>query len=573
MTFIPNKTRLRCFSSPPPLPSTTDLLMGFYLVLFLFLASLHLTLSLDVIHGSIQVYGAQAIAETDDNFVCATIDWWPHDKCDYNYCPWGYSSAINLDLTHPLLSKAIQALKPLRIRIGGSLQDQVLYEVGNLKSPCHSFQKMKGGLFGFSKGCLHMKRWDELNHFFNETGAIVTFGLNALRGRHKISQTVWGGDWDPTNAKDLINYTISKRYKIDSWEFGNELSGKGIGASVDAAQYGKDLKNVKQILQTLYHNSKFKPSLIAPGGFYQKEWFDKLLQVSGSGTIDVLSHHIYNLGPGSDEHLESKILDPERLSKVESIFSNLSESIQKYGPWSSAWVGEAGGAYNSGGRYVSNTFVDSFWYLDQLGIASRYNTKVYCRQTLIGGNYGLLNTTTFTPNPDYYSALLWHQLMGKSVLAASSDVLSPFLRTYAHCSKGRDGITLLLINLSNQTHFILSVHDFESVSSGKDEDAKNIHVENSFFHHLKRTFSWVGRKGSDVTSREEYHLTPEDDNLRSQTMMLNGTPLELTNDGEIPTMVPVQSNVHSPIYVAPLSIAFIVYPNFDAPACNGHRKL
>ncbi|KAH1215122.1 Serine carboxypeptidase II-3 [Glycine max] len=42
-------------------------------------------------------------------------------------------------------------------------------------------------------------------------------------------------------------------------------------------------------------------------------------------------------------------------------------------------------------------------YLDQLGIASCYSTKVYCRQTLIGGNYGLLNTTTFAPNLDYYS--------------------------------------------------------------------------------------------------------------------------------------------------------------------------
>jgi heparanase 1 len=62
------------------------------------------------------------------------------------------------------------ALKPLRIRVGGSLQDQVVYEVGNLKSPCQPFQKMKGGLFGFSKGCLQMKRWDELNHFFNNTG-------------------------------------------------------------------------------------------------------------------------------------------------------------------------------------------------------------------------------------------------------------------------------------------------------------------------------------------------------------------------------------------------------------------
>ncbi|RZC08526.1 Auxilin-related protein 1 isoform E [Glycine soja] len=124
----------------------------------------------------------------------------------------------------------------------------------------------------------------------------------------------------------------------------------------------------------------------------------------------------------NDEHLERKILDPEHLSKVESIFGNLSETIKIYGPWSSAWVGEAGGAYNSGGNHVSNRFLNSFWYLDQLGIASCYSTKVYCRQTLIGGNYGLLNTTTFAPNPDYYSAVLWHRLMGKKVLAVSSDV-------------------------------------------------------------------------------------------------------------------------------------------------------
>lgn len=63
------------------------------------------------------------------------------------------------------------ALKPLRIRLGGSLQDQVVYDVGNPNSPCHPFQKMKGGLFDFSKGCLHMKRWDELNQFFNQTGS------------------------------------------------------------------------------------------------------------------------------------------------------------------------------------------------------------------------------------------------------------------------------------------------------------------------------------------------------------------------------------------------------------------
>jgi len=41
-------------------------------------------------------------------------------------------------------------------------------------------------------------------------------------------------------------------------------------------------------------------------------------------------------------------------------------------------------------------------FLDQLGMSAKYDTKSYCRQSLIGGNYGLLNTTTFQPNPDYY---------------------------------------------------------------------------------------------------------------------------------------------------------------------------
>jgi len=75
----------------------------------------------------------------------------------------------------------------------------------------------------------------------------------------------------------------------------------------------------------------------------------------------VLSKFLFFFFSGSDEHLDRKILDPEHLSKVEAIFRSLSETIQKYGHWSSAWVGEAGGAFNSGGRQISNTFVDSFW--------------------------------------------------------------------------------------------------------------------------------------------------------------------------------------------------------------------
>ncbi|KAJ7956440.1 Heparanase-like protein [Quillaja saponaria] len=538
--------------------------MRFHLTLFLFLASLPVILTQEVTVAEILVDGTKKVAETDDNFICATLDWWPHDKCNYNQCPWAYTSVTNLDLSHPLLAKVIQAFKPLRIRVGGSLQDQVLYDVGMLKSPCHPFQKMKNGLFGFSKGCLQMSRWDDLNHLFNNTGAIVTFGLNALHGRHKIGKDVWAGDWDASNAREFINYTILKGYQIDSWEFGNELSGAGIGASVGALQYAKDVINLKNIINELYKASHFKPPLLAPGGFFDQEWFAKLLQVSGSDIVDVVSHHIYNLGSGNDPNLVSKILDPQHLSLISETFSSLEETIQKNGPWASAWIGEAGGAYNSGGCNVSHTFVNSFWYLDQLGMSSNYSTKVYCRQTLVGGNYGLLNTTTFTPNPDYYSALLWHCLMGKGVLSVGTDA-SPFLRTYAHCSKGRVGVTLLLINLSNQTGFIINVEN--GMNLQMRVEANSIIRDNSFINSLKKSVSWIGNKASNVSVREEYHLTPKDGYIQSHTMVLNGIPLELTSDGEIPRLDPVLNEVNSPLYIAPLSIAFVVLPNFEAPAC------
>lgn len=541
--------------------------MEFCVALVLFLTSLPAIFAQlqDTADATIVVDGIKFAAEVDKNFICATMDWWPHDKCNYNQCPWGYTSVMNLNLAHPLLANAIQAFKPLRIRIGGSLQDRVLYDVEGLKLPCHPFQKQKGGLFGFSRGCLHMNRWDELNHFFSKTGAVVTFGLNALYGRHVIYKSSWGGDWDSSNSYEFIKYTISKGYKIDSWEFGNELCGTGVGARVSAEQYGKDLANLRKIIDELYEKSSIKPTLVAPGGFYEQKWFTDLLQITGSGVVNIVTHHLYNLGPGDDPNLVNKILSPHYLNKTAATFIDLDQTRKQYGPWASAWVGESGGAYNSGGRDVSNTFVDSFWYLDQLGMAAQYNSKVYCRQSLIGGNYGLLDKDTFIPNPDYYSALLWHRLMGEGVLAIKSNT-SPFLRTYAHCSKGRPGVTLLLINLSNQTEFILNV---ENGLSSLHALRNTIHRQSSVIRGVKRAVSWVGQKTSDgPIYREEYHLTPANGRLRSKTMLLNGTPLELTKDGDIPKLEPAFSNENSAVSITPRTIKFVVLPNFDAPACS-----
>lgn len=513
--------------------------MRFHIFLLLILSTICAVSAEKVTDAAVTIDGTKTIAQTDDNFVCATIDWWPKNKCDYGNCPWGLTSVTTMNLSRPLLAKAIEAFQPLRIRIGGSLQDQVLYNIG-LKTKCNRFSKQKDGLFGFSQGCLLRRRWDELNLFFKKTGAILTFGLNALHGRRRGKGKVYEGAWDPSNAESFINYTVSKGYQIESWEFGNELCGDGIGASVDAEQYAKDTITLKAVINKYYKNSKAKPSLVAPGGFYDRKWFGKLLQVSGSNVVNGVSHHIYNIGAGVDHNLIDKILNVTHLNLISETFHDLQEDIEKNGPWASAWVGEAGGAYNSGGDRVSNTFVNSFWYLDQLGMTAKYHTKVYCRQALVGGFYGLLNSTTFLPNPDYFSALLWHRLMGKGVLSVESKA-SPNLRVYAHCSKGQAGVTMILINLSKDDKFKINPN-----LQGEKKD---------------------GAKTSGPSHRDEYHLTPENGNLRSQTMLLNGKPLKLTGQDDIPSIDPNHVDINSPVLIAPESIAFVRYPNFHVPAC------
>uniref|UniRef100_A0ACD5ZFG1 Uncharacterized protein n=1 Tax=Avena sativa TaxID=4498 RepID=A0ACD5ZFG1_AVESA len=348
---------------------------------------------------AVTVDARSAVAETDDAFVCATLDWWPPEKCDYGTCAWGHAGLLNLDLSSKILLNAVKAFSPIKLRLGGSLQDFLVYGTGNTGEPCLPFTKNTSAIFGFTQGCLPMHRWDDLSVFFHKSGAQIIFGLNALNGRVPMPDDSLGGPWDYTNADSFIRYTVEKGYDIHGWELGNELSGTGVGARIDADQYAADVITLNQIVDKAYEGSK--PLVLAPGGFFDAGWFTELVAKTPN-QMDVITHHIYNLGPGVDTHLIDKILNPSYLDNEASTFSSLQGILKSSGSSTVAWVGEAGGAYNSGHHLVTDAFVFSFWYLDQLGMSAKYDTKSYCRQTLVGGNYGLLNTTTFEPNPDYY---------------------------------------------------------------------------------------------------------------------------------------------------------------------------
>ncbi|VAI82931.1 unnamed protein product [Triticum turgidum subsp. durum] len=369
--------------------------------------------------------------------------------------------------------------------------------------------------------------------------AKVVFGMNALNGREPDGKSYMGGNWDMTNAASFIEYTVSKGYDIHGWELGNELGGKAVGTLIAADQYAKDVTFLKWVVEDTYEDSPSKPLLLAPGSFFDKDWFSEFITKTSPDTVSVVSHHIYNLGAGVETGLVKRILNPSYLDGVARQFSDLQELLKTAGSSVVAWVGEAGGAYNSGHHLVTDAFVFSFWYLDQLGMSAKYNTKTYCRQSFIGGNYDLLNTTTFQPNPDYYSALLWHRLMGTKVLDAKFSGTTNLIRAYAHCAKNSSGISLLLMNLHGNARNDVSLTSEELLVV----DASGV-------------------------TREEYHLLPEGGDIHSQVMLLNGRALTTDADGNIPRMEPIIVHAAQPIAIAPLSIVFAHMPNYYAPACS-----
>lgn len=515
------------------------------------------------VEGTVFIDGKAPIGSIDDDFICATLDWWPPEKCDYGTCSWGLAGLLNLDLSNNIFLNAVKAFSPLKIRLGGTLQDKVIYDTDDNREPCTPFVKSTSEMFGFTQGCLPMNRWDELNAFFAKAGAKVIFGLNALTGRSIKSDDSAVGAWNYTNAESLIRYTVEKNYTIHGWELGNELCGSGVGTRVSANQYAADTAALQSIVQNIYKDVDFKPLIIAPGGFYDSNWFKEFIDKT-TKSLDVVTHHIYNLGPGVDEHLVEKILNPSVLDGESGTFRGLHNIIKSSTTSATAWVGEAGGAYNSGHNLVTNAFVFSFWYLDQLGMASKYDTKTYCRQSLIGGNYGLLNTANFVPNPDYYSALLWHQLMGRNVLSTSFAGTKK-IRSYTHCAKQSKGITLLLINLDNSTTVQAKLAFNSTMTLQHKHRSRTLHHKHR--SHKKSIIQLPQGTDAEIR-REEYHLTAKDGNLHSQTMLLNGNILSVNSSGIIPPLEPLLVNSPKPIMVAPLSIVFIHMPDVIVPACK-----
>ena len=79
---------------------------------------------------------------------------------------------------------------------------------------------------------------------------------------------------------------------------GNELCGGGVGTRVAPDQYASDTIVLRNKVQEIYKDVANKPIVLAPGGFFDVNWFTDFLHRTNNA-VNAATHHIYNLGPGN----------------------------------------------------------------------------------------------------------------------------------------------------------------------------------------------------------------------------------------------------------------------------------
>jgi heparanase 1 len=460
------------------------------------------SISAKVVSATVFLDDSHIVNEVHQEYGSFNLDWWGP-----SYDGWGRAGLLNIDLASPKLIYLAMQLTPAYLRIGGTLADTIVYEVGQ-HSACT-----------LGVNCLNMTRWQQVLNFTWETGLTLVFDLSERYGKGKP------GTWDPSNAKNFISYTNTLPFSsaILGYELGNELNIAGYSPTACA----QDFITLRNIFNQFWPEKTAQPLLIGPDVTTSPSWLAQFLQKAGS-IIDIVTYHMY-LGYGLDPQLPQKILQPSFLNQSRLLAEPIVAAKKRYAPNATLWCGETAAAWHSGQNNTTNRFISGFWFLDQLGALAQMDHKVQCRQTLVGGYYELIEKWTLEPNPDYWTLLLFKKIMGKKVLNIYSS--QPLLRVYAHCSRmDNQGVAMIFINLSPNETYEITLKGFPGESD-----------------------------------REEYHLTSTD--LHSQHMYLNGQLLQL-QEGKLPPLVPNKVASTVPLRIAPLSYGFVVFPGAQVTLCN-----
>ena len=391
----------------------------------------------------------QPIAEIDPRYLSFSIDisvlaggfWWEGALGVRRGLGTLKVPPLQLDLKK--LDKLVRLLGPAYLRIGGSEADKI-----------HYFNAPEGEADPL---ILTQSQWDNLHNFLqrNDLRLMFTCKYGLFKRRHH-------GSWQGDELVELLRYSANKGYAIEVFELGNELNAywafHGLLSQPRAINLARDYDRFSELVNQYYPNAR----ICGPGSAYWPKLGEAIRPISNitpkflaslKSRLGIIDWHYY---PFQSERSPvrtraaqvHRLLDPKSYEDFKNFSARLCQLRDKHQPDAEIWTGESGSAQCGGQPDLSDRWASSFWWADQLGMGARCGQKVMVRQSLVGGDYGLVDRLTLKPRPDYWVSWLWNNLMGSTVYTIDSP--TPYLRCYLHSAKTGSGFTLLLINLQER---------------------------------------------------------------------------------------------------------------------------
>lgn len=358
-----------------------------------------------------------------------------------------------INLSNPKLRKLAAALGPAYLRVSGTWANSTYFDPDGTTG-----EKPPAGFQGVLTGA----EWRGVIEFAKaaNAGLVTSFAVSA-------GTRDQDGAWTPVEADKVASFTKSAGGSIAAAELINEPTFPemdGLGKNYNAAAFARDVRAFRS-----FAHSKLPGMLVVgPGGVGEGVPLmtgqgamaaprmlssADLLQATGP-VFDAFSYHSYGAvsvrcNPGKSLNLENT-LTAETLGKSAQIARYYMTLRDEYDPGKPMWNTETAEAACGGDSWAAE-FADTFRYLKQLGDLARIGIQVNMYNTLAASDYGLLDEKTYEPRPNYWAALLWHRLMGSTVLDAGSSQAEN-LYLYAHCLPGvPGGVTVLAINADENT--------------------------------------------------------------------------------------------------------------------------
>jgi heparanase len=437
-----------------------------------------------------------------------------------------YEYRAPIDLSNPRLRKLAAALGPSYVRVSGTWMNSTYFDDSGTPVPAQPPSGFNSVLTG--------NEWKGLINFARAVDAKIVTSFAISAGTRDSA-----GVWTPKMAEKFLDYTKSQGGSIAAAEFMNEPTFPEAGGApkgYDAQAYARDFA----VFREWAKSNAPQMQILGPGGIFEETPMapafmhllksEEILRATGP-VFDVFSYHSYGTvssrcaasiaGMGTTPEVALSANWLSRSASSEVFYASLRD---RYEPGKPIWNTETAQAACGGDRWAA-TFIDTFRYLNQLGSLARLGVQVQMHNTLNASDYGLLDEKTLEPHPDYWAALLWHKLMGTTVLDPGASP-SPNLYLYAHCQLGQPGgVAVLLINA--------------------DENARqSLHIP---------------------TAAARYTVTASD--LNSPTVDLNGVRLDLGPADSLPDLKAVAASAGD-ISLAPASITFLAFPRAGNASCR-----